>query len=338
MEQESTLNKRIPLPLKILGLGSYLPGRVVTNNELETKYGLENQWCENHLGIRERHWAEEERPSQMGAAAAREAIANAGMESEDIDLIINASVTTSLERVIPEGAALIQQQLGIEDSGIPCFTMQNNCLSFMMALDTSAALLNSGRYQNILIVSAEIFSSNLDFTNPGVFGFYGDAAGAAVVTLPQQEESSAIINALFATYGHGVTYLQSKIGMTMLQDKELTPADLTLQMDTDSVIEYGNRCTENLISKLFENDESVVNNIKLVVSQHFGKNFPGLSKLPLPRDRFISIIKEYGFCGAATIPLSLYEAVKQARLQRGDLTLLLGQGAGLSMGGLVMHF
>jgi len=325
-----------PLPVKIAGLGRYAPSQVITSSQLEAKHGLEPGWCADNLGVTRRCWAGEESPSFMGAAAAREAVTAAGLDLEDIDLIINASTTANFEKLVPDGGPLLQRQLGLADSGIPCFTLQNNFLSFLHALDVSAALLITGRYQHILVVTAEVFSFNLDFTNPAVFGLFGDGAAAAVATLTPEGEASGIVDLCLETFGQGAAVVQSAIGHAMVRGKGLTPADLAMQMDADALNKYGSIYIRKVLEKLAQN--SAMKEVKWVIPPQMGKMFSEPVKEMLPGKEILQISDRFGFCGAASIPMALYEIVKEEKLTRGDRFLAVGVGAGISVGGMIMTY
>src|SRR5688572_23706618 len=190
-----------PLPLKIVGVGRYLPERVVPSSEVETLCGLPAGWIERRSGVRERRWVSGETNASMGAAAAREAVAAAGLALTDIDLILNASGTP--EQAIPDGGPLIQRQLGLGASGIASLSVHATCLSFLAALDMSANLLATGRYHNILIVSAEIGSVGINVREPESASLMGDAAAAVVVTRTLEGESACLLAARLETYGDG---------------------------------------------------------------------------------------------------------------------------------------
>lgn len=327
-----------PLPLKIIGMGRYLPKRVISSNELEEKYSLEKGWCEAKLGVAQRRWVEDETPSFMGAEAAREAIGEAGLDPDDIDLIINASGTASLERGLPDGGPLLQQQLGLESSGIPAFSVQNNCLSFMLALDVCATLLATGRYQVILAVSSEILSLNLDSNNPHVYGLFADGSAAAILTRTPEGENSALHSGRFETYGNSSTYLQSLLGKKLESEENLNPRDLTLQMDEKAFIENGNKYTHQLLEILFKTQNIDRKNIDIVIPQQVGKAYlEPLTRL-FPPEKVKSIINHFGNCGAASLPMALYEAIKNKELVRGNRFLLTGVGAGMSTGAMILTY
>ena len=143
---------QVNIPLKIIGLGRYLPKRVVSNSEVEALCGLSAGWVEQRNGVRERRWVTDETSSFMSAEAAREALDEAKLKPNQLDLIINASGTG--EQAIPDTGALIQRQLGLGKSGIPAMTVHTTCLSFITGMDVASNFINSGRYKNILIASS----------------------------------------------------------------------------------------------------------------------------------------------------------------------------------------
>jgi 3-oxoacyl-[acyl-carrier-protein] synthase-3 len=329
-----------PLPLKIAGTGCYVPKRVVTGKEIEAGCGLEPGWCAAHLGVEERRWVEEETPSFMGAEVAREAVTRANMELEDIDLIINASGTASFERGLPDGGPMVQKQLGLENSGIPAFTIQNNDLSFMLALEAGAAWLASGRYENILVVSSEIFSLNLDTNNPEVYGLFGDGAAAAVVTLTPPGETSGIHYTRQQTYSRSAHCMQCLMGLAASKREDLKTEDLTLQMNAPSFKEYGNKYTRTLIEEMSRAHGAGLVDIQVVIPQQIGKFYTDFlqNSMGIPGEKIIYVADRLGFCGAASLPMALHQAVEKKKLKRGDRFMMIGIGAGISVGGMIMTF
>jgi 3-oxoacyl-[acyl-carrier-protein] synthase III len=143
---------QVDIPLKISGLGRYLPKRIVPSSELEAMCGVPAGWVERRNGVRERRWVTDETSSFMSAEAAREALEEAKLKPNQLDLIINASGTG--EQAIPDTGVLIQRQLGLGNSGIPAMTVHTTCLSFVAGMDVASNFIHSGRYKNILICSA----------------------------------------------------------------------------------------------------------------------------------------------------------------------------------------
>jgi 3-oxoacyl-[acyl-carrier-protein] synthase-3 len=331
-----------PLPIKIAGIGRYLPPRVVSSKELEADHGLEPGWCEKNTGIYERRWVEEETPSFMGAEAAREAVANAGMNLEDIDLIISASSTADFERGIPDGGPLVQEKLGLADSGIPGFTMQAGGLSFMLALDNCAALLTTGRFHNILVVSSEIFSLNLDPHNPHVYGLFGDGAAAALVTRTPEGENSTLDQARFKNYSHAADAMYSLLGLTVVKNtgKSSGTVDITLHLEAEAFQANGNKYLQEILGELLNKTGTTIQDFKTIIPPQAGKSFLHHLRdtLHLDEGKASTIFDRLGYCGAASIPMALYEALHRQKLTRGTRVLVLDVGAGISVGGMMITY
>ena len=328
-----------PLPLKILGVGHAVPDNVVENAELEARCGLEPGWIERKQGVRERRWADGETSSELGAAAAREALDDAGLAATDIDLILNASGCP--EQAIPDGAPLIQRHLGIGDSGIAGFSIHATCLSFLVAFDTAASLIATGRYERILIVSAEITSVGLNFSNPESSTLFGDAAAAAVVGRTPEGEESCVLAARFETYGEGA-YLTQVPGGGSRNHPNLPhtkPEDNLFHMEGPKVyklaIQYAPRFLHALHPELLGNGLGV----DLVIPHQASKlALDSHQMMGFADDIVCRTIDRYGNCVAASLPITLYEAVAEGRLERGHTGLLVGTGAGLSFGGVLFKY
>jgi 3-oxoacyl-[acyl-carrier-protein] synthase III len=186
-----------PLPVKIAGLGKYLPKKVITSADLEKQLDIPSGWIERVTGVKSRRYASGESVSEMATAAARAALEMAGMQPADLDAIIGASA--SVRQAIPCTAVFVQRELGAPDGRSACFDINATCLGFVFAMQTAAHLISAGVYKNVLIFSSEMasFSRNPKQWESAVL--FGDGAAAAVVTAAQPGEASAI------GYSHFVT-------------------------------------------------------------------------------------------------------------------------------------
>ncbi len=326
------------LPLKILGMGRYLPKRIVPSSEVETMCGLSAGWIERWSGVKERRWVSEgETNSFMGAEAAKEAIAQAGLKLTNIDLIINASGTP--EQAIPDGGPLIQQQLGLGTSGVPCFTIHATCLSFLMALDTSASLLATGRYRTILIVSSDVGSVALNFNEPESASLIGDAAAAAVVTLG--DGHSGILASRFETYGGAAHLTELRGGGSRChpQSPLTQPEDNLFHMDGSKILRLVHLYGKPFLERLQPGLSTGLGDIQLVIPHQASlAGVRSLRHFGWPSD-FISVtLTHLGNCISASIPATMYELIQQGQLQPGQKILLVGTGAGLSFGGVVLVY
>ena len=329
----------VNLPLKIIGLGRYLPARVVPSSELEKICKLPAGWVERHNGVRERRWVTDETSSYMAAQAAREALDEAGLKPGDLSLIINASGTG--EQAIPDTGALIQRQLGLGKSGIPAMTVHNTCLSFVAAMDVAANYLNSGRYKNILIASADVASCGINPKEPESASLVGDAAAAVVVTRSGAGDKSMVHNAHLKTYGDGA-YLTAIMGGGSARHPAKpnhNPDDDLFHMDGPAVLRMVRGIAADYLDELYPNLSKGLGDIDVVVPHQASKvGLMMLSRFGWPQDRIMSTLETLGNCVAASIPSTLYQAVRDGKIQRGHKVLLVGTGAGLSIGGMVLTY
>ena len=329
----------VNLPLKIIGLGRYLPPRIVQNSELERIYALSAGWVERRNGVRERRWVTTETASFMAAEAAREALDEAGLRPDQLSLIINASGTA--EQAIPDTGALIQRQLGLGRSGIPAMSVHTTCLSFLTALDVAANFLSTGRYTTILIVSSDISSCGINPKEPESATLVGDAAAAVVVSRSGMEDASAIHHAHFKTYGDGASFTAIRGGGSAHHPAkpDHNSDDDLFRMDGPAVLRMVRSFDEAYLEELYAGLSTSLRDIDLVVPHQSSKvGLLLLQRYGWPEAKIIHTLEWLGNCVAASIPATLYQAVRSTTLQRGQKFLLVGTGAGLSIGGLVMTY
>src|SRR3984893_6683146 len=198
------------LPVKIAGLGWYLPERRVTNAELEKRLDIPENWIERLTGVRERRYVTDETAISMGAAASRMALANAGIQAQAMDAIVGAAAAP--QQAIPCTAAFLQRELHAPEGASACFDINATCLSFPFALQTVAHLVAAGVYQTVLICSSEVVSHSLNPHERESVALFGDAAAAAVITRSVPGEASAFWHAHFETYSSGADLTEIRGG------------------------------------------------------------------------------------------------------------------------------
>ncbi len=326
-------------PLKIAGLGCYLPPQIVTNAEVEARCQLPAGWIEQRTGVQERRWATTETNAFMAARAAEAAIAQAGIPLRNLDLIINASGTQM--QGIPDGGPLLQRELGLAESGIACFSVHATCLSFLMALDVAASLLTTGRYHTILVASAEIASRGINFKEPESAALLGDAAAAVVLTRPAHAEASAVHASHFETYSIGANLAEVRGGGTRCHPNhpDTTPADNLFHMSGPQLLKLTRQHSSRFLETLRPGLATGLNTIKWVVPHQ--ASLLGLRMLQFfgwPTERILISLDRLGNTVAASIPVTLYQGVHNGQIERGDEILLVGTGAGLSLGGVILTY
>lgn len=330
-----------PLPLQILGTGCYLPRHVLHSHELDVRWGRAPGTTEREVGVRQRHVAtQEETSSFMAAQAAREALDEARLRPDELDLIVSACAV--MEQAIPCLGAQVQRALGLGASGIPAFDINATCLSFVFALDTVANLLATGRYRRVLIVSSEMPSAGLNPDDPQTAALFGDGAAAAVVQRTPDGETAAVLASHFATYGEGSEHCQTRGGGTRVHAATDQP-DLRraswFEMDGRATYRLAARHFPGFLDTLMTRAGTPLDELACVVPhQASGEALRHLSRaLGVPQGRQVRTLAEMGNQVAASIPTALHRALRDGRAHRGDRIALLGTGAGLSLGGMVLR-
>lgn len=331
------------IPLQILGVGRHLPERVVTNEELAALCHIEPAVIErSRAGVHTRRWAESGAHSMtLAAIAAREAIADAGIDVEEIDLILNASGTP--QQAIPDGAPFVQRELGLNAKGTPCMSVHTTCLGFMHALDVASAFIATARYRTILIVNSEIASIGLDFDDPHSAVLFGDAATAVIVRAPEDPDSPSRLEKIhFETYGEGAddTAIRAGGSARPVHHEGFDPRDALFFMDAPKVFALGLAKFPSFLRRFGAEDVlDARSRVDWVIPhQASGKAIKVLTRMGVPEEKIVMTLGHLGNCISASIPASLYEAVRDGRLQRGQRVLIIGTGAGLTLGALTLIY
>jgi 3-oxoacyl-[acyl-carrier-protein] synthase-3 len=328
------------LPLKIAGLGRHAPGLPVTNHEIERIVGVKEGTIDRSAaGVKERYWAAPDvTNSQMGAAAAREAVSDAKMKLEDVDLILNASGT--FEQAIPDGGVFLQRELGLSRQGIPCLTIHSTCMSFLNALQIAGAFLATGQYKRILIVSSEILTRSINPKNIETMSIFGDMAAAAVVVKPQPGEPSRLLKAQFATYSEGADLAHCRIGTKHVPGTEnFCIEDIYFTMLGKKLFALTHHFSPAFLEKLRSGLSKGLGTVELIVPhQPSGMAIRSLSRFRWPAEKIIVTLDRFGNTSASSLPGALYEARASGRLERGMEILMVGTGAGLNLGAILLVY
>jgi len=317
---------------KIVSTGHYVPPRVETAAELAQRVGRTEEWILTHTGVARRHISDE--PMEvMAAIAAREALD----DGPQPDLLINASTTP--RQLIPDSAAFILRELRME--GTACHTVHATCLSFLVAVHAAACYVASGAYRRVLVVSSEIGSIARDFSEPESAVLLGDAAAAAVVEPTPDGEDSALLAFEVATWPRGAELTEFRGGGIRRHPNDPTtePADNLFHMDGPAVYKIARNRAAVVLRRVFKKAGFGPEAVTLIVPHQ--ASGPALEAIPsygFAPERVVNIIAEHGNCIAASIPLALALAQQEKRIQRGDLVMLAGTGAGLSVGAALLRW
>jgi 3-oxoacyl-[acyl-carrier-protein] synthase III len=327
--------------VKILGIGKYLPSNIISSEKLNEKMCETKGFIQGTTGITERRYIDKETTSYMGSVAVKEALRDAKLSWNDVDCIVSASGVP--EQAIPCTASLIQKQLGLESSGIPCFDINSTCLSFLTAFDLLSYLVEAGKYKNVLIVSSEIASVGLNWDDLESSTLFGDGAAAVIIGKTPNNENSKIFISNMNTYSEGSEYAQIKaLGTKVLPQEysESNKEDFLFQMDGKNIFKMASLLVPKFVNKLLFDAALKIEDIDMFIPHQ--ASLPAMNliikKLNIKKDKFMSIIHNHGNTIAASIPMTLYEAIKQKKIKRGDKIFLLGTSAGFSVGGMILEY
>ncbi|MDF2724116.1 MAG: 3-oxoacyl-ACP synthase [Paenibacillus sp.] len=328
--------------VKIVGTGKYMPSRIVTDEEMDRRLGAPGGWTLKTTDVAVRHFAENgETASYMGARAAEEALADAGLTFADIDCIVCASGTK--EQALPSTASLIQQALGEAWSGVPAFDIDATCISFVVGFDTMSYLVDAGRYRNVLLVSTEIASVGLDWSDKESAALFGDGAAAVVIGPSGTGEASCIFGSSLRTYGKGAKLSEVRGGGTSMHPREhnaRTEKDFLFRMDGPAIFKMASKLLPGFVQELFAPSGSRMADFQAVIPHQGSAMAMRLlrKKLGIAEEQLVYITPNHGNTIAASIPMGLYEAARQGKMKRGDKVLLIGTAAGLSLGGMTLVY
>lgn len=320
---------------RIAGVGHYVPERVVTNDDLSKIIDTSNEWIVERTGIHERRFIDPEKDTvaNMAAKASRMALERAGMQAEDIDMIVFATITS--DYYFPGSGVLLQRELGLES--IPAMDIKNACSGFIYALSTGDQFIKTGMYKNILVVGAEIQSSALDLSDKGrgTAVIFGDGAGAAVLTA---SDSQGILSTHLHSDGRFAEELYVKDPGGSRSNEERQPEQI---LDTSGFKVYmnGNLVFKHAVVRFMEVIQEALDqnklskeDIDLLVPHQANLRISNYiqQKLELPEEKVYNNIMRYGNTTAGSIPIAMSEAWEEGKIKEGDLVCLAAFGSGFT--------
>ncbi|WP_437879823.1 3-oxoacyl-[acyl-carrier-protein] synthase III C-terminal domain-containing protein [Pseudomonas sp. LRF_L74] len=329
-------------PIRLLGTGHALPANPVSSRELDQRLDLEPGTVQRIGGVRSRPVAgPEENAARLGARAAHQALVAAGLSLDEIDCVVAASGTA--DQGMPCNAALIHRELGLGDSGVQAMDINSSCLSFIAALDLLSWPIAAGRYRRVLLVCADIASCGLDWSQLESSAIFGDGA-AAVVIGPAENGGSRLLAADLRTYSSGAELCQIPAGGSRFHPQRLQEQDFEpltrFAMNGPGVFRLAAKHLPGFLDDLLAQANTPRERIDWVVphqASHLGLEHMR-RRLGFAEERVIDIFAEHGNQIAASLPTALDIAIHDGRIQRGQRLLLIGTGAGLSLGGLVLDY
>lgn len=316
---------------RIIGTGSYLPANTVTNYDLEKIVETSHDWIVSRSGIHERHFAaDNELTSDLALQASLKAIEAAGIQANDIDLIIVA--TTTPDQIFPSTACILQDKLGITSGG-PAFDMQAVCGGFVYAMNTADMYIRGGQAKTVLVVGAEVLSRILDKNDRTTFVLFGDGAGAVIM---QASATPGILAAKLHADGsqRGMLKAEGNIRNGVIDGEPF------IKMDGQSVFKFAVNMLSRVVEELLEENKLSDDIIDWLVPHQANIRIMEATakKLGLSMDNVVVTVAKHGNTSAASIPLALDVAVRDGRIKPGQHVLLEAIGGGFTWGALLIKW
>ncbi len=331
---------------KIIGLGYYVPENVVTNDDLTKMMDTSDEWIQERTGIKERRHVikGEDTTASLGVKAAKMAIERAGIDKDDIDFIVFA--TLSPDYYFPGPGVMVQRDLGIKTVG--AIDIRNQCSGFVYGISLADQYIKSGMYKNVLVIGSEVHSTGLDFSTRGrgVTVIFGDGAGAAVLSREEDTDKGILSTHLHSEGEHAeeLSLIAPGMGKRWILDiiKDNDPEETTYYPYMNGQFVFKNavqRFSEVIMEGLMANnletkdiDMLIPHQANLRISQFIQKKFR------LTDDKVYNNIMKYGNTTAASIPIALTEAWEQGKIKPGDLVVLTAFGSGFTWGSAIIRW
>jgi 3-oxoacyl-[acyl-carrier-protein] synthase-3 len=312
---------------RIVGTGSYLPPRVVTNDDLAKRLDTSDAWIRERTGIAQRHIADESQTSSdLALEASRRALEAAGLRATDLDLIVLA--TSTPDYVFPSSACLLQAKLGVK--GCPAFDIQAVCSGFVYALATADSFLRSGAYRNALVVGAEVFSRIMDWNDRSTCVLFGDGAGAVVIASGSDPGIHASVLHADGRYADLLSVPGNVCGGRIVGSPYL-------QMQGSQVFKFAVKVLDEVARETLAAAGMTIGDVDWLIAHQANARILDATarRLGLPAERMVMTVARHGNTSAASVPLALDECVRGGSIRAGHRVLMEGVGGGFTWGAVL---
>lgn len=327
--------------VKVKGIGRAVPEVIASNDDFAKIVDTNDEWITQRTGIKTRHISNGEPTYYFGAKAAKEAVADAGLEPSDIGLIIVTTVTP--DYYTPSTACLIQRELGI--SGCPAFDVNAACSGFVYAVDMARRYLSCGDIKYALVVAAEELSKFVDYEDRSTCILFGDAAAAVVL----EKAEDTLFSSYLAADGSGAAYLASRAMLTInpFRDQDFTydmdmpePHKHYLLQDGKEVYKFATNALPTACKEACDKAGITPDELDAIIPHQANVRIieTAAKKLKVSMDKMVLNIADYGNTSSASIPNAFYDGVKSGRIKRGDKVCFVGFGGGLTYGATIIEY
>lgn len=324
---------------KITALGTYVPPRILTNQDLEKMVDTTDQWILERTGIRERHLVDKGvAASDLAVEAVKKLQESHPIDLQEIDLIVVGTVTPDM--MYPSTACLVQHKLGIHRTW--GFDVSAGCSGFLYALNTGAEFISSGRYKKVLVIGSDVNSSMTDFTDRAVCIIFGDGAGAVLLEPAAEGEELGIIDMQAQIEGVGGQSLYMPGGGSLHPASHETVDQKMhyIHQDGQQVFKYAVKKMSEMTERVLEKNGLTGQDVDCFIAHQANKRIilATAERLKMPLEKVVINIERFGNTTAGTIPLAMQTAVDEGRLKKGDLVLLAAVGAGFTSGATLLRW
>ncbi|KOY13624.1 beta-ketoacyl-ACP synthase III [Paenibacillus xylanivorans] len=322
-------------PVGVIGTGKYVPEKILTNSDLEKMVDTNDEWIVSRTGIKERHIAApDQATSDLAYEAAIKALESAGMTGSDLDLIIVATITP--DSSFPSTACILQDKLGAK--GAAAFDLSAACSGFVYGLATATSFIQSGMYNNALVIGADCLSRITDYTDRNTCVLFGDGAGAVIVG--EVPEGRGFKSFDLGAEGAGGSLLQMEGGGSRLPASAETVENKKhyIYMNGREVFKFAVRVMGTATIEVLRKAGLERTDVDLFVPHQANIRIiqSAMQRLELPEEKVVVNVDKYANTSAASIPLALVEAAEEGRMKAGDTVLMVGFGGGLTWGASVL--
>jgi 3-oxoacyl-[acyl-carrier-protein] synthase-3 len=324
--------------VKISALGTYVPPRILSNADLEKMVETSDDWILERTGIRERHLVDKGvATSDLATEAAKNALAQRGLQPTDLEVILVATVTPDM--FFPSTACLVQHKLGAK--GVWGFDLSAACSAFLFALQTGAQYVATGMHKRVMVIGSDVMSSIIDYTDRATCVIFGDGAGAVLLE-PAEDDSVGLIDYLHEVDGSGACSLYMPGGGSLNPSTRETVDKKMhyVHQDGQAVFKFAVRKQTELCEKLLERNGLKGSDIDAFIPHQANRRIimATADRLGLKSDSIIVNIDRFGNTTAGTIPLAMGTAMQEGKLKKGSLVLLASVGAGFTVGATLLRW
>lgn len=329
----------VPTALRIIGTGIAAPRQEVSHEELDRRLGLPAGSTLRATGVRSRRLSTTETAAELAAEAARRAVSAAGLEWSEIDCLVSTSAT--MDQALPYNAAMIHAELGLPAQRTTTFDLGASCMSFLVALDVVSHLVQAGRFRYVVLVAADIAAFTADFSQLAENGIFGDGAAACVVRRSGPGEDSRLLAAASVTLSEGIDFCRIRSGGSRFHRRVPgSNSEAAFEMNGKAVFALVARELPAFVADLLAQAGLQLADIDLVVphqASHLALAHVR-KRLRIDPARYVDIFAEHGNQVGASLPTALHHGLQRANVARGSKILLLGSGAGVTLGGAVLIY